>query len=129
MQIRLLGQMASRPELARLLVSADVFVHPNAREPFGIGPSEAMASGIPLVVPDTGGVMEYADTSCAWLAKPQADAFATAVLDVLSNRMRGQVKVQKARSVAERHDWRVVTSQCFDFHASRGLCRERSADR
>ena len=48
-----------RETLAAWYASADVFVHPNPHEPFGIGPLEAMASGVPVVAPASGGVIEY----------------------------------------------------------------------
>jgi alpha-1,6-mannosyltransferase len=73
-RLHLLGHLGNRAELARILASVDVFVHPNPSEPFGIGPLEAMASGTPLVAPATGGVLEYADHTCAWLAQPQGAA-------------------------------------------------------
>ncbi|MEQ1730250.1 MAG: glycosyltransferase [Vicinamibacterales bacterium] len=42
-RILMLGNL-DRHELAACYASCDVFVHPNPREPFGIGPLEAMAS-------------------------------------------------------------------------------------
>lgn len=123
-----LDTSAARPDLARLLASVDVFVHPNPHEPFGIGPLEAMASGTPLVAPGSGGVLEYADASCAWLAQPHGDAFAHAVLEVLSNTAAARIKIERARSVAERHDWRNVTEQFFasydELHATRQIVRQ-----
>ena len=120
-RLRLLGHLSDRDEMARLLASVDVFVHPNPREPFGIGPLEAMASGTPLVAPDAGGVLDYADATCAWLAKPDGAAFADAVREVLSNSPEARAKVQRARQVAERYDWQKVAGQFFDtyetFHA------------
>lgn len=74
-----LGHIEDRARLAALLASSDVFVHPNPREPFGIAPLEAMASGLPLVAPDQGGVTTYADPSVACLAPPDAASFAAAV--------------------------------------------------
>jgi len=124
-RLRLLGHLDSRAELARLLASVDVFVHPNPREPFGIGPLEAMASGTPLVAPDAGGVLEYAHPSCAWLAQPQGEAFAGAVLEVLSHPLAALAKAERARMVAERHNWPTVTEQFFAtyeaFHAARAI--------
>jgi glycosyltransferase involved in cell wall biosynthesis len=123
-----LGHLGSRTELARLLASVDVFVHPNPREPFGIGRLEAMASGTPLVAPEAGGVLEYADPGCAWLAKPEGKAFAAAVLEVLSNPLAVRAKVESARLVGERYNWRKVTDQFFDtyeaFHAVRTIASE-----
>jgi len=37
-RVAFLGNIGNRDELATLYASADVFVHPNPREPFGIGP-------------------------------------------------------------------------------------------
>ncbi len=62
------GHVGARETLARLYASCDVFVHPNPREPFGIGPLEAMASGVPLVAPAAGGLLSYANDTNAWLA-------------------------------------------------------------
>ena len=57
-----------RDALAGILANADAFIHPNPREPFGIAPLEAMASGLPLVATETGGVTTYASDETAWLA-------------------------------------------------------------
>jgi glycosyltransferase involved in cell wall biosynthesis len=122
-RLHFLGQLASPSELAPLLASVDAFVHPNPREPFGIGPLEAMASGTPLIAPRAGGVLDYADPNCAWLVEPDGEAFARAVLDVLSNRAKAQAKVERALAVAQHYQWRKVAHQFFDtyeaFHALR----------
>jgi glycosyltransferase involved in cell wall biosynthesis len=68
-------------------------------------------------------VLECADASCAWLAKPEGEDFARVVLEVLSNPAQARAKCEKARSVAERHDWRKVSELFFDtydtFHTLR----------
>jgi glycosyltransferase involved in cell wall biosynthesis len=56
-----------REELQVLYHAADVFLHTNPREPFGIAPLEAMAAGLALVAPASGGVLTYANTENAWL--------------------------------------------------------------
>ncbi len=53
--------------LANFYANADVFVHPNPREPFGIAPLEAMASGAPTLAPNAGGILSYATNENAWL--------------------------------------------------------------
>lgn len=77
-----MGQLNHPAALASLYANCDAFLHPNPREPFGIAPLEAMASGLPLVVPNAGGVLSYANTENAWLAEPNGEAFADAVRDV-----------------------------------------------
>ena len=59
--IRLFRPVYDRERLARIMASCDALVHGSEAEPFGLVASEAMASGLPLVVPDTGGCAEVAD--------------------------------------------------------------------
>ncbi len=72
-------QPRARRSLAARCASCDVFVHPNPREPFGIGPLEAMASGVPVVLPDAGGVLSYAAARTRGSPRPTAAAFAGAI--------------------------------------------------
>ena len=66
-------------ELWRIITrTRDVFVHPNPREPFGIAPLEAMASGVPIVAPNAGGILSYATDENIWLVEPTGENFASA---------------------------------------------------
>jgi alpha-1,6-mannosyltransferase len=53
--IALLAPITDRAEMARLLASADLFVHGASAETFGLVAAEARASGLPIIVPDAGG--------------------------------------------------------------------------
>ncbi len=99
-----------RGTLAAYLASCDVFVHPNPREPFGIGPLEAMASGVPVVLPASGGVLEYATTSNAWLAEPTGAAFAAAVREAADG---NAIRVAAARATALDFAWERVIPRYF----------------
>jgi alpha-1,6-mannosyltransferase len=55
-------------ELARILASADAYVHANAMEPFGLIVLEAMASGLPVAGVASGGVRETVGDGCGRLA-------------------------------------------------------------
>ena len=68
-----------------LLANADAFIHPNPREPFGIAPLEAMASGLPLVAPSSGGVMSYATEESAWLAPPDPENYARRIQEIFAH--------------------------------------------
>jgi len=74
-----LGHIQSRAELAKVFAGADVFVQTNPAEPFGIAPLEAMANGVPLVGPNSGGILTCATERNAWLVPPVANKFAAAV--------------------------------------------------
>jgi alpha-1,6-mannosyltransferase len=99
--------------LAAHYASCDVFVHPNPREPFGIGPLEAMASGVPVVVPDAGGVLEYATDANTWRAGPRATAFAAAVRAAAHGDPR---RLVAARATARRFRWDEVTRRYFALY-------------
>jgi alpha-1,6-mannosyltransferase len=53
--IHLLAPVQDRAMLARVLASGDALIHGCEAETFGMVAAEAAASGMPLVVPDTGG--------------------------------------------------------------------------
>ena len=55
------GYTRNRAALAAGLAAADAFLHGSAAETFGLVVSEALAAGLPLVVPDAGGAREVAD--------------------------------------------------------------------
>ena len=79
--VRLYRPLYDRAQLARVMASGDALVHGSEAEPFGLVASEAMASGLPLVVPDSGGCAEVADpaTSERYAAR-DADACAAAIV-------------------------------------------------
>lgn len=68
--ITLTGPIADRALLARIYASADALIHGCETETFGLAAAEAMASGLPLVVPAGGGAMELAHPDFAELWRP-----------------------------------------------------------
>lgn len=86
--------------LADYYANADVFVHPNPREPFGIAPLEAMASGAPVVAPNAGGILSYATNENIWLRAPEGAEFAAAVREIIENPERTKEKVKNALETA-----------------------------
>jgi alpha-1,6-mannosyltransferase len=55
--------MRDRPALARLMASADALIHGCEAETFSLVAAEAVASGLPLIVPDRGGTADHAARS------------------------------------------------------------------
>ena len=111
-RILLCGHL-DRQALAECYASCDVFVHPNPREPFGIGPLEAMASGIPVVVPNSGGVLTYATSSNAWVAEPTAPGFADAIRGAAAG---DPARTRAARETAQQFRWDAVTKHYFELY-------------
>ena len=58
--VHVAGRILDRARIARMLASADGLIHGSGSETFGLAVAEALASGVPLVVPDTGGTAEMA---------------------------------------------------------------------
>jgi alpha-1,6-mannosyltransferase len=102
--------------LRELYHAADIFIHPNPREPFGIAPLEAMAAGLALVAPASGGVLTYANEENAWLVENTAEAFATAVESVHADSEIYRQKIARARRTAAEFSWTQVTANYFKLY-------------
>lgn len=111
-----IGHLTDKEKLANLFANCDVFIHPNPREPFGITPLEAMASGLPVVAPNSGGLLSYANDSNAWLAEPTGEAFAVAVRSVFGDEERRSEKVRNAVETASTYNWDSSTDSIFEIY-------------
>lgn len=111
-----LGHVADRDVLAEYYANADVFLHPNPREPFGIAPLEAMAAGLPLVAPDRGGVISYANMDNAWLSEPTGAAFANSIRILCDHADLRARKAIEARRTAEEYRWPNVTARYLTLY-------------
>ncbi|HBR56864.1 MAG TPA: hypothetical protein DEA22_05255, partial [Blastocatellia bacterium] len=78
-----------------------------------IAPLEAMASGIPTVAPNSGGILSYATNRNAWLVKPNASEFATAIRQVVENRSEREQKIAEALKTALANTREASTDRLF----------------
>lgn len=99
------GHIADKNDLADLYANSDVFIHPNPREPFGIGPLEAMASGTPVVAPRSGGVTSYCNDGNSWLVNDNAGDFTVAINCVFNDALFRNIRVVRARQTAVEYGW------------------------
>lgn len=67
--IRLFRPLYDRLRFAQIMASADTLIHGSDQEPFGLVALEAVASGLPLIVPDDGGAFEIAEAPFAEVYK------------------------------------------------------------
>jgi glycosyltransferase involved in cell wall biosynthesis len=111
-KIKLLGHL-EKETLANYYANADVFVHPNPKEPFGIAPLEAMASGVATVAPNAGGILSYATNENVWLVEPDAEEFAEAVQEIVSNAQLREQKIARALTTALENTREASTDRLF----------------
>ena len=103
--------------VARLVASADAFVHANDREPFGLIVLEAMACGTPIVGVASGGVAETVDDAIGRLAQPGgAGPFAEAVEALFEQDLQALGKAARARAMA-RFAWDKVFCDLSKLYA------------
>lgn len=115
-KFKLLGHIGDKERLANLYANSDIFLHPNPREPFGIGPLEAMASGTPVIVPNSGGVLSYANKENAWVEEPLTEEYFAAVMDILDNPEKRKRKTENAIETARSFSWENSTDKLFDLY-------------
>lgn len=115
--------------LSDYYANAEVFIHPNPKEPFGIAPLEAMASGVPTVAPNSGGILSYATNENAWLVEPTGEAFAAAIREIVEDGELRERKISRALETARANTREASTDNLFatydrlweDFNAKREL--------
>ena len=111
-KIKLLGHL-DKETLANYYANADVFVHPNPKEPFGIAPLEAMASGVATVAPNAGGILSYATDENAWLVEPDGEKFASAIREIINDPELRDKKIARALATARENTREASTDRLF----------------
>lgn len=103
-RVRVLPLARETAELARMLASADLFVHAGAQETFGLAALEALACGTPVVACAAEGMGELIDDDVGHaVARPDPTEFAAAIASALARDR--QALGAAARRRALEHDW------------------------
>ena len=102
--------------LSNYYSNADVFVHPNPREPFGIAPLEAMASGVATVAPNAGGILSYATADNMWLVEPKGVEFANAVREIIGDETERDRRIANAVETALANTREASTDRLLDTY-------------
>jgi len=110
-------------DIRSLMWQADLFVLPSKTpEPFGIVALEAMASGLPVIATSAGGVLDFVDESCGWLARPDdPDDLAVIIKEALSCEGIRRAKVIAAKEKALNFDVSKIAGQYVALYRKLGL--------
>jgi phosphatidylinositol alpha 1,6-mannosyltransferase len=117
-------------ELAQAFASADVFFFPGAQETFGQVVQEAMASGLPSVVTNRGGVSGLVEDGITGIICDHDEAaFARAAITLRDNPALRQQMSLTARQLAEQRPWSAVMGQLEDYLTEAYLMNQRFGHR
>ena len=108
--------LGTRSDVASVLRACDVFCHAAPWEPFGIAAIEAMAAGLPIVVPDAGGIREILETGEGGLLYPALDhhALGQAMVRLTHDpSLRKTMKAAGRRIVEERFSVQAYLSSLY----------------
>lgn len=94
-------------DLAGAYASADIFTFPGANETFGNVVIEAMSSGLPVLVPDSGGVLDFVENGISGLFfdSEDPDSLPEAVQHLLNDPASAAQMGKAGRVRAEAMNW------------------------
>jgi alpha-1,6-mannosyltransferase len=115
--IRMFRPVYDRERLARIVASCDALIHGSEAEPFGLVASEAMAAGLPLIVPDTGGCAEIADPHCSELYTARDAESAALAIDRLFARDPAMLRRAAIVAAGKVRSDREHTVELMDYYA------------
>lgn len=103
---------------ASLLAALDLFIMPSRSEGWGLAALEAMASGLPVIASNTGGLAEMIDhRETGWLVPPgDAQALAEAILEAAADRDKLREMGLLARSRARRFSGEETARKTEEFY-------------
>src|SRR5262249_34887556 len=98
------GHVSDRRRVAELVAGADVALSPSAAEAFGLATLEALACGVPAVVPGQGAARELVgDGDAGRVTDGTPDGLASGVHELLA--LPATQRRAAARAMAERFPW------------------------
>lgn len=106
-------------ELARTFATLDVFVHPGAYETFCQAAQEALASGVPVIGPAAGGLLDLVtpQSNGALFEPGSAGALHRAVVDLVDNPLLRQSYARAARPSVSARSWDAIGDQLVQHYA------------
>jgi L-malate glycosyltransferase len=107
-------------QIPALYQQADVFVNPSLVDNMPISILESLASGVPVVTTDVGGIPFLVEHDRTALMVPPGDAaaMAGALLALLGDRARAERLAAEGREYVQRYTWPNVRGRLFDVYAA-----------
>ena len=104
-------------DLAAHYASFDLFIHPGPNETFCQAVQEALSSGVPCIVPTTGGPADLVTTKATGyiLHTNRPQSLLAAVNDFIARDDRAEMQLMARHSVVER-TWAKVNNQLLDHY-------------
>jgi alpha-1,6-mannosyltransferase len=111
------SHVRDRDHLADLVAAADLYLAPGPVETFGLSALEAMASGVPVLSVDSGGVPELVGASGCGALYHAGDAadFTARAIELVCSDLEPPGRAGRAY-VEEHHPWNTVLPPLFDVY-------------
>ena len=107
----------SGTELGRYVASFDIFVHTGKHETFCQAIQEALAAGVPVIGPDTGGPVDLIEHGITGLLIDTADSYALLeAVSTLRNHSAFDLMQVAARRSVEHRTWDYINAQLIDYY-------------
>ena len=107
----------SGTELARYVASFDIFVHTGKHETFCQGIQEALASGVPVIGPDTGGPVDLIEHGITGLLIDTADSHQLLeAVETLRSHSSLDLMQEAARRSVEHRTWDYINAQLLEHY-------------
>ncbi len=102
-----------RSRLIKLLHEASLFVSASWKEGFGLPPLEAMASGTPVVLTDSGGVRDYAqnEVNCLLVPPKSPVKLAEAIIQLLNDNRLAEKFSRAGLETVKTFSWEKATDR------------------
>jgi glycosyltransferase involved in cell wall biosynthesis len=103
-------------QLAEIYASSDVFFFPSATETFGNVVLEAMASGLPCVIADSGGSGDFIEDGVnGFKCNPyDASGFLNRIIDVIERPEQAGEFSERGREKSKRYVWEHLAAEYFE---------------
>lgn len=103
-------------EVAMLLAESDAFILPSLNEGMSNSVLEAMASGLPIIMTDTGGAQELIRGNGLLVEKKSSDSIRKAIIKLTESEETLKIYSKRSREIAEKMSWINIVEQYKDIY-------------